>query len=218
MSVSSSEILKPFLRGRFHEAAGFVSLGACLMLIASCNDLRSALAVIVYSVSLILMFAISGLYHRIQWKPQARQVMRRLDHAAIFGLIAGTSTAVFMLALPPERSLTPLLLIWAIATVGIIQVLFWIKAPKWLAALIYIAAGWMALPYLKEINMGLGVVGSWLLVIGGVIYTIGALIYAFKKPNPFPKVFGYHEIFHLCVVAAAAVHFIVVYQLISALS
>ncbi|AGH96085.1 PAQR family membrane homeostasis protein TrhA [Pseudobdellovibrio exovorus] len=215
MSISSSEVLKPFLRGRFHEAAGFVSLGACLMLIAKCSDARTTLAAIVYSISLVLMFAISGLYHRIQWKPQARQIMRRLDHAAIFGLIAGTSTAVFMLALPPEKSVTPLLLIWGITLVGIVQVLFWIKAPKWLAALIYIAAGWMALPYIKDISRGVGVLGSWLLVIGGVIYTAGALIYAFKKPNPFPKVFGYHEIFHLCVVAAAVVHFIVVYQLIA---
>lgn len=219
MSNSSDKIpqvIKPFLRGRFHEAAGFISLGACLMLIVQCRDRLSLVAALVYSVSLVSLFAISALYHRIHWGPKGRQFMRRLDHAAIFGLIAGTMTAVFLLALPRGQSGTPLLLVWIISIVGMLQVLFWISAPKWLAAGIYVVAGWLALPYLREISRSVGSLGSALLVTGGVIYTLGALVYALKRPNPFPKVFGYHEIFHICVVIAAAAHFAVIQRLIVA--
>lgn len=214
MGNMDTSVIKPFLRGRFHEAAGFVSLGAGIMLVAQCEDTLSRIAAIVYSLSLISLFAISGLYHRIQWSPKARQWMRRLDHAAIFGLIAGTMTAVFLLALPREQSVKPLILIWVISLVGMIQVLFWISAPKWVATIMYIGAGWMALPYLREIGRTIGAFGSALLVTGGVIYTLGALVYALKRPNPFPKIFGYHEIFHICVILAAVAHFAVIQQLV----
>lgn len=214
MSSMDSALVKPFLRGRFHEAAAFASLGAGLMLVAQCEDALSRLAAIIYSLSLISLFAISGLYHRVQWSPKARQWMRRLDHAAIFGLIAGTMTAVFLLALPREQSAKPLILIWVISLLGMIQVLFWISAPKWVATIMYIGAGWMALPYLREISRTIGAVGSALLVAGGVIYTLGALVYALKRPNPFPKIFGYHEIFHICVILAAVAHFAVIQQLV----
>lgn len=172
------------------------------------------LGTLIYSVSLCGLFGISALYHRPQWSPQGRKWMRRLDHSAIFLLIAGTSTPLCLAALPTESTLKLLSILWAAAAIGIFQSLFWVKAPKWLAATLYIIMGWLALPYLPEMKTALGSVKLAYIVIGGVIYTLGALVYAFKKPNPFPRIFGYHEVFHLLVMIAALFHFMVIVSLV----
>ena len=204
---------KPLLRGHFHQAAFFFALGACAMLIASSDSLRECMAALIYSLSLCGLFGVSALYHRPNWSPEARMWMRRLDHSAIFVLIAGTGTPISLLAIPNEGGLRLLTIIWIAAAVGVMQSLFWVKAPKWLAVILYIVMGWLAVPYMPEFSRALGSLSVWLLLVGGVIYTIGALIYGFKKPNPFPKYFGYHEIFHILVIIAAAFHFVVIAML-----
>lgn len=207
--------IKPLLRGHFHQAAFFVSLGACGMLIASAMNNQALLASIIYSLSLIMLFGVSALYHRPQWNPQQRTWMRRLDHAAIFILIAGTGTPICLLAIPAESGFKLLAAFWLAAAFGFLQSLFWIKAPKWLSAILYIAMGWIALPYIPEIRASLGSLNAIYLISGGALYTIGAIIYASKRPNPSPKYFGYHEIFHLLVIFGAFFHFLVVRALMN---
>lgn len=214
MKTDLSAITKPLLRGHFHQAAFFFALGACAMLIAASHEARALTANIIYSLSLCGLFGISALYHRPQWKPEARMWMRRLDHAAIFVLIAGTGTPICLLAIPGEAGDRLLTIVWAAAAVGVTQSLFWVKAPKWLAAILYIIMGWLAVPYMPEIKNALGPGSVWALMIGGIIYTAGALVYALKRPNPAPLVFGYHEVFHLLVIVAAAFHFIVIASLV----
>lgn len=205
---------KPFLRGRFHEAGAYISLGACAMLIAKSHNGLTFFATSIYSIFLIGLFVTSGLYHRINWNPEKRALMRRLDHAAIFGLIAGTATAIFALVLPRETLSSPLIIIWTVMGTGIVQAVFWSKAPKWLAAIFYVIGGWVSLPYVLQMTEALGSLNLYLIFTGGILYSIGAVIYATRKPNPWPKVFGYHEIFHLVVILAAAAHFIVINRLL----
>lgn len=207
-------ISKPLLRGHFHQAAFFFALGACGMLLAESQGTRSRIATFIYSLSLVGLFGVSALYHRPNWGAEARRRMRRIDHSAIFVLIAGTGTPIFMLAIPHAGGMKLLLVVWLAALVGIMQTLFWVNAPKWLAAILYIVMGWLALPYIPEINASLGARNGILLVVGGIIYTLGALVYAFKKPNPAPAFLGYHEVFHLMVIIAAALHFLVIANLI----
>ncbi|MFN7729254.1 MAG: PAQR family membrane homeostasis protein TrhA [Bdellovibrio sp.] len=213
--VTQNPIVKPLLRGHFHQAAFFIAVGACSMLIANATGPLAIAATIIYSISLMGLLGISALYHRPQWQPHQRMWMRRLDHAAIFMLIAGTCTPLCLKMTPIQSGQTLLIMVWIAAGAGILQSLFWVNAPKWLAALLYIIVGWLAAPYLPELSQLIGTSGVALLMIGGVIYTIGAVVYALKKPNPFPKVFGYHEIFHLLVVIAAIFHFIVIVQITS---
>lgn len=202
---------KPLLRGHFHQAAFFTACGACLMLISKSENNLSLSAAIIYSFSLIFLLGTSALYHRINWQPQARQMMKRLDHCAIYILIAGTFTPVCLLALGEESGRQLLITIWSIAILGVVQSLFFVNAPKWLSAILYVVAGYMILPYVGELK---DKVDLTLLIGGGVVYTIGAITYALKKPNFKPLVFGYHEVFHVLVIIGAALHFILVYALI----
>ncbi|RYZ51023.1 MAG: hemolysin III [Proteobacteria bacterium] len=213
-TLAIQKIEKPYLRGRVHEAAAFFSLGACLMLLDLCQNLSQFLATLVYSFSLVGLFTCSAIYHRVQWEEKARAIMRRLDHAAIFLLIAGTMTPLFLITLSPETSTKAIALIWIVATVGIVQAVFWIGAPKWLAAVLYVAAGWLGFPYLSEMSLVIGREGVMLVLGGGILYTIGAVVYALKRPNPWPRMFGYHEIFHVLVAIAAACHFIMIKQIL----
>lgn len=206
---------KPLLRGVLHQQAFFIALGACSLLIAKSTYDISLIASIVYTVSVLLLFGISTIYHRIHWQPTPRAFMKRLDHSAIFILIAGTFTPICLLALPAQSGHQLLLVIWIAAVVGIFQSIFWVKAPKYVTAIFYVTMGWFALPYLNELKNSLGPVLLALIFSGGVVYTIGAIFYALKKPNLFPGVFGYHELFHLFTIIGAALHFIVIYQLIN---
>jgi hemolysin III len=207
-------ITKPMLRGHSHQAAFFFAFGACTILLLNAYGTKSIIATVIYSLSLIGLFGISALYHRPNWKPHQRMWMRRMDHAAIYILIAGTATPICLLALSPSIKGKLLQLIWGAASLGILQSLFWVNAPKWLSSLLYIFVGCLIIPYFSDFKAALPASNLWLIFSGGVIYIAGALIYALKKPNPFPKFFGYHEIFHLFVIAGAALHFVVIYQLI----
>jgi hemolysin III len=196
--------LRPRLRGVSHQYAFFVSLvlGAVLVAIADGAGRRAAAGV--FAAALATMFGVSALYHRITWEPRARRWMRRLDHAAIYLLIAGTYTPFALIALDGAWRWTILPLVWGGALVAIALKLAWTEAPKWLSVVIGIGLGWVGIVALPELWSYTGPSGVALLTIGGVLYTAGALVYARQRPDPVPMVFGYHEVFHAFVVAGAA--------------
>jgi len=210
----TKENLKPLLRGHFHQEAFYFSLGACTMLLIRCSSVREFLAILLYCISLCGLFGISALYHRINWQPTTRLWMRRIDHAAIYILIAGTGTPIFVLGLGDVVGIKLLTLIWIAAIIGVIKSAVWVRAPKWLAAVLYVAVGWIIVPFLPELYHAMGALNVALILIGGLVYSLGAVVYAAKRPNPVPRVFGYHEIFHILVILAAALHFAAIVRLV----
>jgi len=200
--------VKPKLRGVSHEWAFFMSLGFGATLIVLAKTPKATLAVAIYAVSLSALFGTSALYHRVNWsRPSVRQWMRRLDHSMIFFLIAGTYTPFALLVLHGTLSMTILAVVWVGAIAGAIVEMIWIDHPKWASALIYLALGWVAVAAFPDLWMEMGPVGTLLVAAGGLLYTAGAVVYAIQRPNPSPAVFGYHEVFHLFVIAAAIAHF-----------
>jgi hemolysin III len=203
--------VKPRLRGVSHEWACFVCvpLGAVMVLVAA--DGRARVSAAVYAVSLVALFGVSALYHRINWRSvSARLWMRRLDHTMIFVLIAGTYTPFALLVLHGWLATAILITVWAGALGGVVLNLIWIRAPRWLPVVVYIALGWVAVAALPQLATALGIAGLSLLLLGGVLYSAGAIIYAMKRPDPVPAVFGYHEVFHILVILAAALQCAVV--------
>ena len=205
---------KPLLRGYIHQEAFFVALGACALLVAKSSTSVALAASLIYSMGLLFMFGVSAIYHRPHWQPTSRAFLKRIDHSAIFVLIASTATPLCFLALTEETGRQFLLIIWSVAVVGILQSIFWVKAPKSMTALFYIGMGWLAVPYLSEFKEALGATRLVLFVIGGVASTLGAIFYAIKRPRLIPAVFGYHEVFHVFTIIGAILHFIAIYQLI----
>ncbi len=200
--------VKPRLRGVSHEWAFFVSLALGVGLIIAADTPKATLAVAIYAVSLSALFGTSALYHRVNWKrPEARRWMRRLDHSMIFLLIAGTYTPFALLVLNGALATAILVVVWVGAFAGAIVEMIWIEAPKWVTALIYLSLGWVAIAAFPELWTDLGVTGTLLVAAGGLLYTAGAVVYATQRPDPNPAVFGYHEIFHLFVIVAAALQF-----------
>ncbi len=210
MNILPAEPIKPRLRGVLHEYAFFVSLAAGLALILAASDGRARLAAAIYAVALSGLLGTSALYHRVTWRPKARRWMRRLDHSMIFVLIAGTYTPVALLALKGSLASTILIVLWAGALGGVIFKLLWIDAPKWLFAAVYVALGLATAAIMGELPATIGWLGVAGLATGGLLYVVGAVVYASGKPNPWPKVFGYHEVFHTLVILAAALHFAVI--------
>jgi hemolysin III len=200
--------VKPKLRGASHEWAFFVSLVLGAALIVAAKTPKATLAVAIYAVSLSALLGTSALYHRVNWKrPQARRWMRRLDHSMIFFLIAGTYTPFALLVLDGALADVILVVVWAGAIAGAVVETIWIDHPKWVAALIYMSMGWVAVVAFPGLWNEMGVAGTLLVAAGGLLYTAGAVVYATQRPNPNPRVFGYHEVFHALVIAAAAAHF-----------
>jgi hemolysin III len=203
--------LKPRLRGVSHQWAFIVSVLLGIALVIAAPDGESRLALAIYAVSVAALFGTSALYHRITWSSAAaRRWMRRLDHSMIFFLIAGTYTPFALLALDGTISTVILIVVWAGAFGGVILKLAWIDAPKWLIAGVYIALGWVALAAFPQLYESLGLTATGMVAAGGVLYTLGAVVYAMRRPDPAPAVFGYHEVFHLLVIAAAALQYAVV--------
>lgn len=197
---------KPKLRGVSHQIACFVAIAATLLLVRSAGSPRAAAAAAIYGASLSTLLGISALYHRKHWAPAPRMIMRRVDHSAIFLLIAGTYTPAFWL-LDPIPGHRPLWIVWIGAALGIGKSMLWPKAPKAVTAALYVILGWVVVGDVVRLESVMGAPAVWLLVIGGVVYSLGALVYARRKPDPMPLVFGYHEIFHALVLVASAVHF-----------
>jgi hemolysin III len=204
-------LVKPRLRGVSHQWAFFVScaIGAALVVAAPAGTPRLAAAV--YALSVSALFGVSALYHRISWaSAAARRWMRRLDHSAIFLLIAGTYTPFALLVLEGRIATVILVVVWAGALGGILLKLVWIDAPKLITAIVYVALGWVAVAAFPDLLEELGVTGTALVAAGGLLYTAGALVYALRRPDPVPSVFGYHEVFHALVIIAAALQYAVV--------
>jgi hemolysin III len=200
--------VKPKLRGVSHEWAFFVSLFLGAGLIVAAKTPKATLAVAIYAVSLSALLGTSALYHRVDWKrPEVRRWMRRLDHSMIFFLIAGTYTPFALLVLSGPLADAILVVVWIGAIAGAIVEMIWIDHPKWVAALIYMSLGWVAAVSFPQLWSDMGLAGTLLVAAGGLLYTAGAVVYATQRPNPNPRVFGYHEIFHALVIAAAAAHF-----------
>jgi hemolysin III len=202
---------KPRLRGVFHQwaCAGAVPLGVVLLIVAGTT--RARIAFTVYSVSLVALFGVSALYHRVSWRSlTGRDWMRRLDHSMIFVLIAGTYTPVALLALKGSLATAILVGVWAGAVGGVVFKLVWLDAPKWLFALVYVALGSVSLAVIGELPAAIGWLGVAGLAAGGLLYTAGAVVYASGRPDPAPRVFGYHEVFHALVLAAAGLQYAVI--------
>ncbi len=161
------------------------------------------------------MLGTSAIYHRITWSTKVRSILKRVDHSAIFILIAATATPVSMFALPLDQGKEFLILVWSAAFIGVIQSIFWVSAPKYVTAIFYIIVGCLAIPYSGAINQSIGSTKLSLIIMGGFFYIVGALFYAFKKPNFYPGVFGYHELFHLFTIFGILFHFVLIYQLIN---
>ncbi len=207
---------KPLLRGVIHEIAAAAALVAWIGLVALAPSPRARLAATVYGATLLALFTVSALYHRPTWAPRARLFWRRLDHSAIFLLIAGTYTP-FCLLLGGRAGAALLSVVWAGAAAGIAQAVAWPTAPKPLVALVYVVLGWVVIPVLPSLRLQLGPAFIGLLAAGGITYSLGAAVYALRRPDPFPRVFGYHEVFHALVVLAAVLHFVVAARAVLAL-
>jgi hemolysin III len=202
---------RPRLRGVSHQWAFFFSLvaGGALVLAAPAGEATVASAI--YAASVAGLFGTSALYHRVSWASQkARRWMRRLDHSMIFLLIAGTYTPFALLVLEGTLAVVILVVVWTGALAGIVLKLVWIDAPKPLVAVLYVMLGWVAVAASPDLVAGLGVTSAALVAAGGVLYTAGAVVYALGRPNPVPAVFGYHEVFHALVIAAAALQYAVI--------
>jgi len=202
--------VKPRLRGVSHQYAFFVSLGCGVALILAASGGQARVAASIYAAAVSALLGTSALYHRVTWQPRVRPWIRRLDHSMIFVLIAGTYTPVALLALKGSLASTILIVVWAGALGGVVFKLVWIDAPKWLFAAVYIALGWVSVAIFGELPAAIGWLGVAGLAAGGVLYTVGAIVYASGRPDPAPKVFGYHEVFHALVLAAASLHYAVI--------
>ncbi|HXQ75924.1 MAG TPA: hemolysin III family protein [Acidimicrobiales bacterium] len=201
---------RPLLRGWIHLVAVVVTVIAAPFVVARAPTAGAAAALAIYMTSIVALFGVSAAFHRVKWSPAARRRMRRADHATIFIAIAGTNTAVAGLALRGWAQVLILSLVWGGAAVGITVRQAWLDAPKWAVAVPYVVVGWCALVVLPQLLHALGGAGFGLLAAGGAFYTTGAIVYALRKPDPVPGVFGYHEVFHACTVVGATLHFVVV--------
>jgi len=195
---------RPRLRGVSHQYAFFAALAFGALLVAGASGASERTAAAVFAGSLAAMFGVSALYHRVTWRPRTRRWMRRLDHAAIYLLIAGTYTPFGLLALSGAWQWTVLPIVWGGALAAIVLKLAWVDGPKWLSAALALALGWAGVVALPQLVEHAGWSGIALLGAGGVLYTVGAVVYAVRRPDPVPAVFGYHELFHALVIAAAA--------------
>jgi hemolysin III len=206
----ASALTRPRLRGVLHQYAFFASLAAVVVLVCLAPTGRAVFAATVYGLSLIALFGVSALFHRVTWSAGARRWMGRLDHAMIGVLIAGTFTPIALLVLSHSLAGVLLTITWSGALASMALHLFWIDAPKGLSAVLYVVLGWTGSAAFPELVAQLGWGAAGLLALGGVLYSMGAAVYALQRPDPAPGVFGYHEVFHALVVAAAGTHYAVV--------
>jgi hemolysin III len=206
--------LKPRLRGWLHAYAALVSIVSGSAMIAVAASLRGGSAAVttgIYCATVTLLFGTSALYHRLNWSPRAHRVMKRLDHSMIFVFIAGTYTPIAVLTLPRNAAIAVLIAVWTGAAFGVVLQTAWHSAPRWLSAPCYIALGWVAAFVFPDLLHNAGVAAFVLIAAGGVVYTIGGVVYALKRPNPYPGVFGFHEVFHLCTLVAALCHYVAIW-------
>jgi hemolysin III len=203
--TKNEEDQKPSWRGWIHTGVLPIAVAGGVVLVVLADGLTAKIGAAIFFGSSILLFGTSAIYHRFNWKPKAKKALKRFDHANIFLLIAGSYTPITLLALPQEKGLWLMVAIWVTALLGIGFRVFWLGAPRWLYVIIYIVMGWAAVVYLPDfINVNLAMMV--LILAGGLMYTLGAVFYALKRPNPVPGHFGFHEIFHSFTVLAFLCH------------
>lgn len=206
--------VKPTLRGVIHHWSAVAAFGAGAVLVGLAPTARASLAALVYALSVCTLLTVSAVYHRPTWAPGPRAFMRRLDHASIFILIAGTYTPLCRLGLTDAVGSRLLLWVWVAALAGVLQSIFWVHAPKPVTAALYLFVGWTVVPYFGAVRAALSTAHLALLLAGGIVYSLGAVTYALRRPNPVPGVFGYHEVFHAMTVVACACHYTLVADLV----
>jgi hemolysin III len=195
----------------FHLWAFGAAIAAGVVLVVLADGALEIVSSWVYAAALAAMFGASALYHRLQWRSAAKRLWaRRLDHSMIFVFIAGTYTPFALLRFEGVTHWLVLVLVWAGAVLGLVLELVWIDSPRWLSTIAYLLVGWVGVLTIPQLFTGAGVAVAVLLLVGGGLYSLGAVIYAIQWPNPFPRVLGFHEVFHLLVVAAAAMQFVAV--------
>ena len=200
--------LVPLLRGVSHVYAFWVALVAGVVLVALAPTAQARVAAVIYGLALCALFAASGLYHRWRWSPRWRPLLRRIDHSTIFVFIAASHVPVAMLVLGGTLQVVVLVTVAIGAAAGIVLTVAWIGAPRVLTAACYLGLGWVAVITLPELVQRLDAVPLALIAGGGVLYSLGALVYATRRPDPWPHTFGFHEVFHALVIAAATAHFV----------
>ncbi|MBN9153191.1 MAG: hemolysin III family protein [Microbacterium sp.] len=204
-AVDATAEIKPTWRGWLHAGTFPVAIAAGIVLIVLAHGAPAKWAAAVFMATSLLLFGNSALYHRFDWKPSTKALLRRIDHANILLLIAGTYTPIAVLALAPQQGVLLLSLVWSGALLGILFRIFWINAPRWLYVALYLLLGWAAVMYIVPLFQASASM-MILVIVGGLLYTGGAVVYALKRPNPWPGTFGFHEIFHLCTVLAFLCH------------
>ena len=203
-----AEDVIPRLRGLLHAHAAWVAAVAAIVLIALAPTGAARVAALIYGLGLIALFAVSALYHRWPGDPRWKPWLRRMDHSTIFVFIAASYTPVGLLVLDGTVQVVVLVSVWAGALAGVVMSLAWISAPRWLQALTYLLVGWVAVLALPQLADRAGVAPLVLLAVGGGLYSLGALVYALRRPDFWPRTYGFHEVFHTLVIAAAVVHFV----------
>ena len=198
---------RPRLRGVSHQYAFFASLGLAVPLVAVADSASARLAAMAFAASATAMFGVSAVYHRVTWRPRPRAWMARVDHAAIYLLIAGTYTPYALLALSGAWQVAVLAVVWIGAAAAIVLKFAWVRAPKALSAVIGLALGWAGVAALPQLASELGATATVLVLTGGALYTAGAIVYAVRRPDPVPTVFGYHELFHALVIGGVACNY-----------
>lgn len=202
--------VKPKLRGWIHAGSFPLVVAAGIVLVALAPTTPARLASVVFAITAAMLFGTSATYHRGTWTPHVQRLLKRMDHSNIFLIIAGTYTPLAVLLLPHKQALTLLLIVWSGAIGGVLFRVFWVGAPRWLYTPIYVALGWVAIFYLGPMAKTGGVGLVVLIAVGGLFYTLGAVVYGIKRPNPSPRWFGFHEIFHSFTVIAFITHYIAV--------
>jgi len=200
--------MKPKLRGWLHAAIAPLAFFSFLVLLVLADNVRVRAGAAVFMFSAVLLFGVSAVYHTGRWGVRAKAIWRRFDHANIFILIAGSYTPFALLLLTPRHAAIMLSLVWGGALLGVLFRIFWVGAPRWLYVPLYLALGWAAIIYLPEFFREAPTDVMVLMIVGGGLYSIGALVYGFKWPNPSPRWFGFHEVFHALTIAAFVVHYI----------
>lgn len=208
MAENLPDPAKPLLRGWLHLGAAPIALVAGMVLVVFAPTLEGRISAAIFTLSAVLLFGTSAVYHRGNWSPKAKAVLRRMDHANIFIIIAGTYTPLTLLLLEGTQKWVVLCLVWGGAILGVIFRVLWVGAPRWLYVPMYVALGWVAVGYIKPFYEAGGLAVVILVAVGGLCYTVGAVIYGTKWPRGSERYFGFHEIFHALTIAGFVCHFI----------
>jgi len=205
-----AETIKPHLRGWIHAGVAPLVLVASIVLVVLSPTAAAKWSTAVFGLSAVMLFGTSAIYHRGRWSPRTAAVLRRLDHTNIFLIIAGTYTPLAVLLLPKRTAEILLVIVWGGALLGLLARVFWLGAPRWVYVPVYVALGWVAVAFLPQFYRSGGPAIMWLVIAGGLAYTLGAVVYGLKRPNPSPRWFGFHEVFHALTVVGFTCHYVAV--------